>query len=168
MLWPGGCSGSRSCTTSSTRSSAGCFRASNTLGIAATGAGKTECFLLPALLLPGLTVVVSPLKSLMQDQWERCDERYGLGALTTYINGDVDYRRAHSPPASDASRPLQARLLYPRTARAATTSGPCYSKPRSACWRSMRLIASANGATISVRITSTWSGACGAAGIRRR
>ncbi len=64
----------------------------NTLGIAATGAGKTECFLLPAMLLPGLTIVVSPLKSLMQDQWERCNERYGLGALTTYINGDVDYR----------------------------------------------------------------------------
>jgi len=63
----------------------------NTLGIAATASGKTECFLLPALLLPGLTVVVSPLKSLMQDQWERCDERYGLGALTTYLNGDVDY-----------------------------------------------------------------------------
>ena len=34
-----------------------------------TASGKTECFLLPALLLPGLTVVVSPLKSLMQDQW---------------------------------------------------------------------------------------------------
>jgi superfamily II DNA helicase RecQ len=64
----------------------------NTLGIAATASGKTECFLLPALLLPGLTVVVSPLKSLMQDQWERCDERYGLGALTTFLNGDVDYR----------------------------------------------------------------------------
>jgi superfamily II DNA helicase RecQ len=64
----------------------------NTLGIAATASGKTECFLLPALLVPGLTIVVSPLKSLMQDQWERCDERYGLGALTTYINGDVDYR----------------------------------------------------------------------------
>jgi hypothetical protein len=63
-----------------------------TLGIAATGAGKTECFLLPALLLPGLTVVISPLKSLMQDQWERCDERYGLGALTTYVNGDLDFR----------------------------------------------------------------------------
>lgn len=63
----------------------------HTLGIAATASGKTECFLLPALLLPGLTVVVSPLKSLMQDQWERCNERYGLGALTTYVNGDVDY-----------------------------------------------------------------------------
>jgi superfamily II DNA helicase RecQ len=63
----------------------------NTLGIAATASGKTECFLLPALLLPGLTVVVSPLRSLMQDQWERCDERYGLGAVTTYLNGDVDY-----------------------------------------------------------------------------
>ncbi len=64
----------------------------NTLGIAATASGKTECFLLPALLLPGLTIVVSPLKSLMQDQWERCDKRYGLGALTTYLHGDVHYR----------------------------------------------------------------------------
>jgi DEAD/DEAH box helicase len=63
----------------------------NTLGIAATASGKTECFLLPALLLPGLTVVVSPLKSLMRDQWDRCHERYGLGAVTTYINGDIDY-----------------------------------------------------------------------------
>ena len=67
----------------------------DTLGIAATASGKTECFLLPAVLLPGLTVVVSPLKSLMQDQWERCDERYGLGALTTYLNGDVEYGERH-------------------------------------------------------------------------
>jgi superfamily II DNA helicase RecQ len=67
----------------------------NTLGIAATASGKTECFLLPALLLPGLTVVVSPLKSLMQDQWERCDDRYGLGAVTTYLNGDVDPGERH-------------------------------------------------------------------------
>ena len=66
----------------------------NTLGIAATASGKTECFLLPALLLPGLTVVVSPLKSLMQDQWS-ASERYGLGALTTYLNGDVEYGERH-------------------------------------------------------------------------
>jgi superfamily II DNA helicase RecQ len=77
----------------------------DTLGIAATGAGKTECFLLPALLLPGLTVVVSPLKSLMQDQWDRCDERYGLGALTTYINGDVPHtERRHRLEAMRAGR----------------------------------------------------------------
>ena len=33
-----------------------------------TGAGKSLCYMLPSLALPGLTVVVSPLIALMQDQ----------------------------------------------------------------------------------------------------
>lgn len=45
------------------------FRGENTLGILPTGAGKSLCFQLPALVLPGLTLVVSPLKSLMRDQF---------------------------------------------------------------------------------------------------
>src|ERR671917_1315928 len=51
----------------------------DTLAILPTGGGKSICFQIPAVVLGGLTVVVSPLISLMQDQVEAALAR-GLSA----------------------------------------------------------------------------------------
>ena len=58
------------------------------VGVMPTGAGKSICYQVPALALPGLTLVISPLVSLMHDQ---------VNALTTtgvpaaYLNSQLLY-----------------------------------------------------------------------------
>jgi ATP-dependent DNA helicase RecQ len=54
-----------------------------------TGSGKSLCYQLPALLRPDLTVVVSPLVALMQDQVEALAAR-GLGDRVALVNAQQD------------------------------------------------------------------------------
>ena len=56
------------------------------LGIMPTGAGKSICYQLPALVLPGLTLVVSPLISLMKDQVAALKE---AGVPAAYVNSSL-------------------------------------------------------------------------------
>lgn len=65
------------------------LKGQDTLAIMATGGGKSLCYQLPALYLGGLTVVVSPLISLMKDQ---VDDLIARGIPAAAYNSSMEYR----------------------------------------------------------------------------
>ena len=79
----------------------------DTLGVLPTGGGKSLCYQVPALALGGLTVVISPLISLMKDQVDRL---CGRGIAAAYLNSTQDAATTASIHARIRSRELA--LLY--------------------------------------------------------
>jgi ATP-dependent DNA helicase RecQ len=68
----------------------------HTLAIMPTGAGKSLCYQVPAMLMPGMTLVVSPLFALMRDQFDKLSE---LGLEAVQVNsaiptGEIRHARA--------------------------------------------------------------------------
>ncbi len=73
----------------------------DTLAIMPTGAGKSLCYQLPALHLAGITLVVSPLISLMKDQ---ADKLADAGVAATVVNSSLTRREERDALAAIAAR----------------------------------------------------------------
>ena len=79
----------------------------DTLAVMPTGSGKSLCYQIPALIFPGLTIVVSPLISLMQDQ---VDQLKSTGVEAVLLNSSISEEEYfdNSQKIKDGT----AKLLY--------------------------------------------------------
>ena len=77
------------------------------LGVMPTGGGKSICYQIPALMLPGLTIVVSPLISLMKDQVAALTE---AGVPAAFLNSSLSLEQLRETYAKTARE--QYKLLY--------------------------------------------------------
>lgn len=87
------------------------------LGIMPTGAGKSICFQVPALLFPGITIVVSPLISLMKDQVSALN---AAGIHAAYINSSLTEGQFRK--AMEFARQGRYKIIYAAPERLMTES----------------------------------------------
>jgi ATP-dependent DNA helicase RecQ len=72
-----------------------------------SGGGKSLCYQIPALLRPGVGIVVSPLIALMQDQ---VDALRQLGVKAAYLNSSLTTDATREVQGHQLRRPEQRRL----------------------------------------------------------
>ena len=77
------------------------------LAIMPTGAGKSVCYQIPALLLPGITLVISPLVSLMRDQVTALVQ---MGVPAAFLNSSLTFRQYLL--ALDRARAGRYKIIY--------------------------------------------------------
>ncbi|MFK2826077.1 DNA helicase RecQ [Bacillus sp. B190/17] len=83
------------------------FEGKNTICVMPTGGGKSICYQIPALVLPGVTVVISPLISLMKDQ---VDTLLQAGIPAAYINSSLSAQEVRD--TMTAAKQGEYKLLY--------------------------------------------------------
>ena len=79
----------------------------STLVVMPTGGGKSLCYQVPAMILPGLTLVVSPLIALMKDQVDALNDN---AIPAAFINSTLDYREITA--RLEQARSGNIKLLY--------------------------------------------------------
>jgi ATP-dependent DNA helicase RecQ len=79
----------------------------DTLAIMPTGSGKSLCYQIPAKLFEGVTLVVSPLISLMRDQLDKLHE---LGVRATQVNSSLSADEEHA--ALEAIRRRRVEIVF--------------------------------------------------------
>lgn len=84
----------------------------DTLVVMPTGGGKSICYQIPALILNGLTIVVSPLISLMKDQ---VDQLRQVGVAAAYLNSSLPRREYDIILGQVYRRELKLLYLAPET-----------------------------------------------------
>jgi len=89
-----------------------------TLVILPTGGGKSVCYQVPALILPGLTLVVSPLISLMKDQVDALERR---GIPAAFINSSLSSGQVSDRMAQARSGDLKLLYVAPERFSAGST-----------------------------------------------
>ncbi len=82
-------------------------RGRDVLGIMPTGAGKSMCFQIPALVLDGITLVISPLISLMKDQVRALNQ---VGIHAAFLNSSLTPGQYHR--ALGLARQGQYKIIY--------------------------------------------------------
>ena len=146
--------GSRSSVLISARSSQDVLSGNDVVCVMPTGAGKSLCFQLPAVLLKGLTVVVSPLISLMADQVQQLQSAERSRPASEQLAASRGATRGSQPSSSRVSPDCSTSL--PSALPRRRFSDFCRNlKPR-ICWWWTKPTASASGDTTSARSTCGW------------
>ena len=93
------------------------------LGIMPTGAGKSICYQVPALMLPGITVVISPLISLMKDQVQALNQ---AGVHAAYINSSLTEGQIQR--AMEYAMGGRYKIIYVAPERLETRDFTCFAQ----------------------------------------
>ncbi|MDO5520671.1 MAG: DNA helicase RecQ [bacterium] len=89
----------------------------DTFGIMPTGAGKSICYQIPALMLNGITLVVSPLISLMKDQVQALNQ---MGIYAAYLNSSLTTSQYYK--ALEFAKKGKYKIIYVAPERLLTES----------------------------------------------